>query len=179
MPEQRDAALADRVRAAIRDIPDFPRPGIGFKDITPVLSDPGLFHDVIELMVARQHDTVDVVVGIESRGFIFGAPIALQLNAAFIPMRKPGKLPHRTRRIDYQLEYGTDALEAHEDAIAGGQRVLIVDDVLASGGTASAAIELVRALGGQVVGAAFLVELGSLNGRAKLPDTRIDVVVTF
>ena len=179
MKAESESELAGRVRAAIRDVQDFPKPGINFKDITPVLADPVLFSDIIADMTALHRGAVDVVVGIESRGFIFGAPLALHLGASFIPIRKPGKLPHRTRRVDYQLEYGTDSLEAHEDAIAGGQRVVVVDDVLATGGTAAAAIELVRNLGGEVAGVSFLLELGFLNGRTRLGDVPVYSVVRY
>ncbi len=179
MPDPREQ-LAGRTRAAIRDVPDFPQPGINFKDITPVLSDPALFRDIIDYF-AETHggDEIDVVVGIESRGFIFGAPLALELDAAFVPVRKPGKLPYEKVRIDYALEYGNDSLEVHRDAIAGGQRVLVVDDVLATGGTAAAAKRLVRQLGGEVVGLCFVVELSFLNGREKLADVAVHSLLTY
>ncbi len=171
-----DQALAERLRTAVRTVPDFPKPGIGFKDITPVLGDPALFRDVVHALGAAA-GPVDVVIGIESRGFIFGAPVALERGCAFVPLRKPGKLPYTTMRIDYGLEYGTDALEAHVDAIRPGARVLLVDDVLATGGTAAAAVELVRRLGGEVVGAAFVLELTFLNGRAKLGSVPLHVLL--
>ena len=170
--------LAERLRAAVRDIADFPKPGINFKDITPVVSDPVLFRDVIRALASRVGD-VDAIVGIESRGFIFGAPLAVETGVGFVPFRKPGKLPYRTERIQYGLEYGTDALEAHVDGIRPGQHVLLVDDVLATGGTAVAAVELVRRLGGEVVSAAFVVELAFLGGRAKLGDLPLLTLVTF
>ena len=174
------AELVRRTRAAIRDIPDFPKPGIVFKDITPVLTDPALFRSVIDYFTQiHSGREVDVVVGIESRGFIFGAPLALQLGAAFVPIRKPGKLPFSKVRVDYALEYGNDSLEAHSDAISGGQRVLIVDDLLATGGTAAAAAQLVRELGGSLVGLAFLVELGFLNGRARLGILPVTALVSY
>ena len=174
------ATLADRLRASIRDIPDFPKPGILFKDITPVLADPALFRDTIAALANQwRAEKPDVVVGIESRGFIFGAPLALALETAFIPIRKPGKLPYKTMRVEYALEYGTDALEAHQDAVAGGQRVLIVDDVLATGGTAAAAAKLVSQLGGDVIGAAFLIELGFLNGRERLDTLQTRALITY
>jgi adenine phosphoribosyltransferase len=160
-------SLQERLRACVRDVPDFPRSGVAFKDITPVLADARLFHDVVQALAAGG-DGADVVVGIESRGFIFGAALACLLGCSFVPFRKPGKLPYHTERVSYGLEYGTDALEAHVDAIRPGQRVLIVDDVLATGGTAAAAIELVQRLGGVVLGAAFVLELGFLNGRPRL-----------
>ncbi len=170
--------LERRLRASLRDVPDFPKPGSVFKDITPVLADPALFGDVVRALAARAAGA-DLVVGIESRGFIFGAPLALLLGCGFVPFRKPGKLPYRTERVEYGLEYGTDALEAHVDAIQPGQRVLLVDDVLATGGTAVAAVELVRRLGGEVVGAAFVLELAFLGGRAKLGELPLHTLVTF
>jgi adenine phosphoribosyltransferase len=173
------APLAQRVRAALRDVPDFPRPGILFKDITPVLADPRLFAAVVEHMAARwQGRGIDVVAGIESRGFIFAAPLALRLGCTFLPVRKPGKLPFRTVSVEYALEYGTDRLEAHEDGIVSGARVLIVDDVLATGGTASATAQLVERLGGTVAGAVFLLELGFLKGSERLAGIPVDVLVT-
>ena len=179
MPDQNSELLL-RARAAIRDVPDFPQPGILFKDITPVLADPALFRDVIDYFAETYSSAeVDVVVGIESRGFIFGAPLALELGAAFVPIRKPGKLPYEKVRIDYALEYGNDSLEAHRDAVAHGQRVLVVDDVLATGGTASAATRLVKQLGGEVVGVCFLVELGFLNGRQKLDSVEVHSLLTY
>lgn len=176
------ADLAARLRAAIRDIPDFPRPGIVFKDITPVLSDAPLFDAAVRAMAdaaSRNGDPPDVVVGIESRGFIFGAPLALRLGLPFVPVRKHGKLPFRTVRIDYALEYGSDALEAHEDALSEGQRVLLVDDLLATGGTAAATADIVRRLGGTVAGASFLVELAFLSGRDRLADVPVHALVSY
>ena len=158
----------DRVAKAIRSIPDFPKPGILFRDITPLLGLPEVFDLAIDALAAPFMDQgVQKVVGMESRGFIFAAPVALRLCAGFVPIRKPGKLPARTRSASYELEYGTDRLEIHEDAIAPGERVLMVDDLLATGGTAAAAAALVRELGGELVGAAFLVELVSLDGRER------------
>jgi len=150
----------------IRDVNDFPKAGIVFKDITPVIENPTAFREVIDRMVdyARGKD-VQAVVGIESRGFIFGAPLALALNAAFVPVRKLGKLPGETVRTKYALEYGTNTVEMQKDAIRPGQRVLIADDLLATGGTSAAAAELVQMLGGEVIGFVYLVELGFLNGR--------------
>jgi adenine phosphoribosyltransferase len=172
--------LISRTRAAVRDVPDFPQPGIIFKDITPVLADCALFRDVIDYF-AETHSSaeIDVVVGIEARGFIFGAPLALELGAAFVPFRKPGKLPYEKVRVDYSLEYGIDSLEAHRDAVAPGQRVLIVDDVLATGGTAAAATRLVQQMGGDVVGVCFLVELGFLNGRQRLAEVAVDSLLLY
>jgi adenine phosphoribosyltransferase len=172
--------LTARVRAAVRDVPDFPKPGIIFKDITPVLSDAALFSDVVNhLADAMRVHRIDVVAGIESRGFIFGAPIANRLSAGFVPIRKPNKLPAHRVRVDYALEYGTDALEAHADAIIPGQRVLIVDDVLATGGTACAAAQLISELKGEVVGLCVLIELGFLKGREKLADLPLHSLITY
>jgi adenine phosphoribosyltransferase len=172
--------LSTRICAAVRDVPDFPQPGVLFKDITPVLADPPLFQDVVEELARLYHDAgLDVVAGIESRGFILGGALAIRLGTAFVPIRKPGKLPHDTIRVEYQLEYGTDALEAHVDALAPGARVLVVDDVLATGGTAAAAVELIRRLGGTVHGAAFLLELGFLHGRLRLGGVAAYALVGF
>jgi len=158
--------LAQVVSATLRDVPDFPKPGILFKDITPVLRQPELFGRVIRWM-AEQYpaDQVDAVVGMESRGFIFAAPLVRELNAGFVPARKAGKLPADCVSMTYDLEYGTATLEIHADAIQPGQGVVIVDDLLATGGTAKATVELVRKLGGVVLGCCFLVELDFLNGR--------------
>jgi adenine phosphoribosyltransferase len=161
--------------ALIRDIPDFPQEGIVFKDITPLLADPAGFQQSIDL-IASEFEGLGVtrIMGAEARGFIFGGALAYKLGAGFIPARKPGKLPWKTTSASYDLEYGTDALEIHADAIAPGDRVVIVDDVLATGGTASAKAKLVAEAGGEVVGFAFLIELDFLDGRAKLPaDARI------
>jgi adenine phosphoribosyltransferase len=153
----------------IRDVPDFPVPGILFKDITTLVGNPAAFREVITLLTDHYAGTpVDVVAAIESRGFIFGAPLAVRLGAGFVPVRKPGKLPARSISDSYALEYGTNTLELHEDAIQPGQRVLVVDDLLATGGSARAAVNLVERLGGKVVGVAFLVELDFLHGREKL-----------
>ena len=174
------ADVASRVAAAIRDVPDFPRKGIVFKDITPVLLDASLFHDATEAMAAPfAADGISHVVAIESRGFILGAPVAQALGAAFVPFRKPGKLPHIVERVEYALEYGVDALECHKDALRGGQRVLVVDDVLATGGTAAAACRLVESLGALVWGCSFLVELTYLEGRQKLSGRRIEQIVQY
>lgn len=172
--------VASRVAAAIRDVPDFPKPGIVFKDITPVLLDSSLFREATDAMAAPfANRGISHVVAIESRGFILGAPVAQALGAAFVPFRKPGKLPHVVERVEYALEYGVDALECHRDALQGGQRVLVVDDVLATGGTAAAACALVESLGATVQGCSFLVELSFLEGRAKLRDRSIERVVAF
>lgn len=159
----------ESLRAAIRDVPDFPKPGIVFKDITTLLKDPVAFRRSVDLLAALcGHHRVDKVLGIESRGFILAGALALRLGAGFVPVRKPGKLPSRSRRCVYELEYGTDSLEIHEDAVAAGERVLVVDDVVATGGTAQAAARLVRDLGGEVSAWVFLVELSFLEGRRKL-----------
>jgi adenine phosphoribosyltransferase len=173
------AGLDARLRAAIREVPDFPKPGISFKDITPVLADGQLVGDVIRELARQVGTEVDLVVGIESRGFIFGAPLAHELGCGFVPVRKPGKLPWQTRRVEYALEYGTDALEAHIDALVDGARVALVDDVLATGGTAVAAGELIRQLGGRLVGMFFAVELGFLGGRSRLEGVPVHSLVNF
>ena len=172
--------LAARLNATIRDIPDFPKPGILFKDITPVLADPKLLRATIDHfaeLYAGEH--VDVVVGMESRGFIFGAPLAMELSAAFAPARKPGKLPYDRVGVEYTLEYGSATLEMHVDAVKPGDRVLVVDDLLATGGTARATCELIEKLGGTVVGCCFVVELGFLPGRAALRGLPVVAIVTF
>ena len=168
------------LRERIRDIPDFPKPGILFKDITPLLLDADALSDAVTQLAdwARPLD-VDFVVAAEARGFILGAAIARELGAGFVPARKPGKLPWRTVSVEYALEYGTDSLEVHEDAIGHGHRVLIHDDVLATGGTAAAKIALVERLGGEVVGLAFVVELGFLGGRARLGDNDAFALLTY
>jgi adenine phosphoribosyltransferase len=168
------------LKAHIRHVPDFPKPGILFYDITTLLREPAGYQATIDQLAARhQDDKVDLVVGIESRGFILGAAVATRLGAGFVPIRKPGKLPAKTVRESYALEYGTDALEIHADAVGRGQRVLIVDDVLATGGTAAAATKLVRDLGGNLVGLVFLIELGFLGGRAKLPGEQVFSVLQY
>jgi adenine phosphoribosyltransferase len=173
-------AIASEVRRAIRDIPDFPKPGILFKDITPVLASSSMFSKVMMALAAPFESAgITHVVSIESRGFILGAPIALELRAAFVPMRKPGKLPAATVREDYALEYGTDALEMHADALHDAKGVLVVDDVLATGGTASAACRLVERAGGRVTGCAFMIELAALGGRRALGDRRVESLVVY
>ena len=155
----------------IRDIPDWPKPGIVFKDITPLLADPGALAMAVEMMANPYRSAgVALVVGAESRGFIFATAIAQALNAGFVPIRKPGKLPWQTHAVTYDLEYGTDTLEMHQDAIAAGQRVLVVDDLLATGGTMQASCDLVQKLGGTIVGISVLIELAFLNGRQKLTE---------
>jgi adenine phosphoribosyltransferase len=171
---------ADDLRALIREVPDFPKPGILFYDITTLLKDPVAFRAVIDKMAEQVGDKkVDVVVGMESRGFIFSAPLAYQLNAGFVPVRKLGKLPAETIEVEYELEYGTATLEVHRDAIERGQRVLIVDDLLATGGTVMGTIELVRRLGGEIAGLSFMVELTALNGREKLGEYEIHTLLTY
>lgn len=168
------------VKSLIRVIPDFPQPGVSFKDITTLLKDgPALRETVKKMVAAFRDEQIDAVVGIESRGFIFGSPIAYELGVGFIVVRKPGKLPADRHRVDYSLEYGTDSLEMHKDAIQPGQRVLIVDDLLATGGTIAAAAELVRRAGGTIVGYSFLIELAFLNGRQKLLGENIQSLVIY
>ena len=170
----------DLLRKAVRDVPDFPKPGIIFKDITPVLLDPRLFGMATEAMAAPfANRGVTRVVAVESRGFLFGAPIALRLGAGLVPVRKPGKLPSVRQRVQYELEYGTDALEMHADAIGARDRVLIVDDVLATGGTAEAAGRLVRGQGAELAGFSFLIELGFLSGRERLEPVRVEALIRY
>jgi len=166
------------LKQRIRQVPDFPKPGILFYDITTLLGEPSGFRATIDQLAAPYTgQSIDVVVGIESRGFILGAAVAHAIGAGFVPIRKPGKLPSKALKEVYALEYGTDALEIHEDAVAPGTRVLIVDDVLATGGTAAAAAALVRAIGGNLVGLAFLIELQFLDGRKKLGGEHIRSVL--
>jgi adenine phosphoribosyltransferase len=170
----------DDLRKLIREVPDFPKPGILFYDITTLLKEPAAFREVIDRMVEQVRGTeIDVVVGMESRGFIFSAPIAYQLQAGFDPVRKLGKLPAETIEVEYALEYGTATLEIHRDAIREGQRVLIVDDLLATGGTVMGTIELVQRLGGQVAGLSFMVELSALRGREQLSAFSIHALLTY
>jgi adenine phosphoribosyltransferase len=168
----------DQLRDLVRAIPDFPIPGILFRDITPLLSHSEGLHTAVALL-ASPFDEIDVVVAIESRGFILGAPVALELGAGFVPVRKVGRLPYETIRTDYELEYGTNTLEMHRDAIRPGQRVLIVDDLLATGGTVAAAINLVSELGGEIVGVSVLAELGFLNGRDRIPGVEIHSLIVY
>jgi len=170
------------LRQMIREIPDFPKPGILFRDITPVLADPVAFATAVELHIQQVHDLVgeiDVIVGMESRGFLFGPILAHRLNLAFVPARKPGKLPAVTVEERYDLEYGENALQLHTDAFVRGAKVLIVDDLLATGGTAAATARLVTRLGGEVLGLLFLIELAALGGRAQLGDFRVDALLEF
>jgi adenine phosphoribosyltransferase len=168
------------VRSRIRAVPDFPKPGILFRDITPLLADGAAWRTAIDLLEEAVRDLrPEVIVAIESRGFLFGAPLATKLGVGLVPVRKPGKLPHQKSRVEYALEYGTDALEMHSDALAKGQRVLVVDDVIATGGTAGAACELVRRAGADPVGCAFFVELSFLDGKKKLEPVESRAVVVY
>jgi len=168
------------LKTRIRDIPDFPKPGIVFKDITPLLGDPWAFEQVITSFADRYRDQhVGAVLGTESRGFIFGAPLALRLSVPFVPVRKPGKLPFNTLSESYALEYGTDSLEVHVDAVKPGTPVVVVDDLLATGGTAAATVKLARQLGADVIGTAFVIELEFLSGRDKLGDVDIYSLIRY
>ncbi|MFT6793689.1 MAG: adenine phosphoribosyltransferase [Rubritalea sp.] len=161
--------MPERLKSAIRDIPDFPKPGILFKDISPILSDPDLLQHSIDLLVATvEGEKIDKVVGIDARGFIFAAPVALALKVGFVPVRKEGKLPWKTFGESYTLEYGENTVEIHQDAIAPGDKVLLIDDLLATGGTASAAVKLINKLGADLVRVSFLIELNGLSGRDKI-----------
>lgn len=178
----RDGATSMDIKSLIRDIPDFPQPGILFRDITTLLRDPqGLHHTIQALANVCQGANFrpDLIVGMESRGFIFGPSLACELGAGFVPVRKPGKLPAAVYSAEYQLEYGSDRLEMHQDAIAPGQRVLIVDDLIATGGTAQAAAQLVQQGGGQLVGFAFIIELLFLKGREQLGDVPVISLVQY
>ena len=170
----------ERLKALVRDVPDFPQEGIVFKDITPLLADPIAFSTVIDLIVVHfGRGNVDKVVGIEARGFILASPVAYHFGAGFVPVRKKDKLPWETESADYALEYGTATLEVHRDAVTPGERVLIVDDVLATGGTAAATSQLVERIGGKVIGIACLIELGFLNGRDKLEGHDLFSLITY
>jgi adenine phosphoribosyltransferase len=170
----------DALKAAIRDVPDFPKPGIVFKDITTLLREPALFHSVGNHLaeMCRSHPA-DKVIAIESRGFILGGVLADRLGLGFVPVRKPGKLPSKTLKASYELEYGTDTLEIHADALKPGERVLVVDDVIATGGTAKAVADLSEQLGARVSAFAFLIELGFLGGRAKLPGHEVLSLIKY
>jgi adenine phosphoribosyltransferase len=171
-----DAALELLIKSKIRDIPDYPQPGILFKDITPLLADAAALRNVVAAL-GTGFGRIDVVTGIEARGFILAAPVACHLGAGFVPVRKQGKLPAATYAESYQLEYGTATIEVHTDAFTAGQRVLIVDDVLATGGTARAAADLVRRAGAEVAGVSVLLELAALNGRAKLAGLQVGALL--
>ena len=168
------------LKEKIRNIQDFPKPGIGFKDITTLLQDGAAFRAAIDTIAENLKDKkVDVIVGPEARGFIMGAPLAYAMGAGFVPIRKPGKLPGETVSYEYDLEYGTDKIEMHKDGIKKGQRVAIVDDLLATGGTAEAAVKLIESLGGEVVSIQFLIELEFLNGREKFEGYNVDSIITY
>ncbi len=168
------------MKALIQDVPDFPKKGIVFKDITPLLADADGFNGVVEGLIAPyKQKGVDVVAGVESRGFLLAPAMAARLGAGIVPLRKKGKLPRATRSASYSLEYGTDSIEAHVDAFPKGSKVLLVDDVLATGGTAAAAVELIKALGGELVGASFLIELEFLKGRKKLSGLEIHSLIAY
>jgi adenine phosphoribosyltransferase len=170
----------DDLKKLIREVPDYPKPGILFYDLTTLLKDKRGFRTLIDSLRERYAGKhVDVVAGIEARGFIFAPALAYELGAGFVPVRKPGKLPWKTAQVSYQLEYGTDKLEIHQDAVRPGERVLVCDDLLATGGTAAATVELVRKLGGEIVGAGFAVELRFLNGRAKLPGLDVFSLIQY
>lgn len=176
----KNRAAVDRIRGAVRDVPDFPKPGIVFKDITPILGDPTLFGETIRVFVDRYRPMrIDKVAAMESRGFIFGAPLAAAIGAGFVPLRKHGKLPHTTLAESFTLEYGEETLEIHTDAIRAGERVLVIDDLLATGGTAAAAASLVEKTGGKVVELAFLIELAFLKGRERLDHVPVYAIVRF
>lgn len=173
-------ALRNDIKDAIRNVPDFPKPGIQFKDITPVLADPRLFAGCIDLLIdGLKPGDVDFVVGIDARGFIFAAAAALKLKAGFVPVRKKGKLPYQTHEESYDLEYGSNTVAIHVDAVHKDSRVLLVDDLLATGGTAAAAVQLLRRLGAKIVGVSFVIELAFLNGRAKLPDAPVHALIDY
>jgi adenine phosphoribosyltransferase len=167
------------IRSLVRTIPDFPKPGIGFKDITPVLADPDGLKFVVDDIAERFRGRIDVVVGIESRGFILGGPVAYALATGLVIVRKPGKLPHDRHSVEYELEYGNDSLEMHVDALPGDARVLIVDDLLATGGTAAATVELVRKVGGNPVACAFMIELAFLGGARRLAPVECHSLISY
>lgn len=170
----------DALKQRIRHVPDFPKPGILFYDVTTLLKDAEGFQMAVDAMAGPHRNTpIDLVVGIESRGFIFGAAVADRLKTGFAPVRKLGKLPSKTRRASYQLEYGTDSLEIHEDAVRRGANILVVDDLLATGGTAAATVGLLRELGGEIAGVQFLIELEALGGRARLKGEKVGAVLTY
>jgi adenine phosphoribosyltransferase len=172
--------MTDRLRAAIREVPDFPKPGVVFKDITPVLADAELFHEAIGWFSRRLAGTgVTKVAGIDARGFIFASAVAYELRAGFVPIRKKGKLPWTTQEAAYSLEYGESVIEMHTDAVARGEKVALVDDVLATGGTAGAALKLLRNAGAEVVAVQFFIELGYLGGRAKLETANVESAVMY
>ena len=175
-----DSEKIQRLADAVRDVSDFPKPGIVFKDITPILGDGELFAIAIEALAEVAHGRkIDKIVGIDARGFIFGAAVAHLLGAGFVPIRKKGKLPWATEIEPYALEYGEAEIEIHKDAVLAGERVLVVDDLLATGGTAAAALKLIERIGGEIEGVAFLIELGFLNGRERLGDEPVEAILTY
>ena len=170
----------ENLRKLIREVPDFPKPGINFYDITTLLKDPNGLKETIDALAAEiEGEGIDTVIGVESRGFIFATPLAYRLNAGFVPVRKPKKLPAEIVSVSYDLEYGQDTLEMHKDAVGEGHRVLIVDDLLATGGTAKAVVDLVEGLGGKIVGLSFVVELNFLNGRAKFNGYNVKSLINY
>ena len=180
MPESKKPVNVEALKALVRTVPDFPKPGILFYDITTLLCDSQGFRDTVDAIAAPyMGEDIDQVIGIESRGFILGAAVANALGCGFVPVRKPGKLPGATHREAYSLEYGDNALEIHQDACGNQQRILIVDDVLATGGTAKATVDLARKAGGKIIGVAFLIELDFLNGRSKLPGEPVYSVLRY
>lgn len=169
-----------RLKAKIRDIPDFPEPGIIFRDITPLVADPSTLQlSVYQLLQPFLGETINAVAGMEARGFIFGSLVAWELGVGFIPLRKPGKLPYDVQSVSYDLEYGTAALEVHTDAVNAGDHILLIDDLIATGGTAAASCQLVEALGGEIVGCAFVIELDALKGREKLSNYRVHSLLHY
>src|SRR2546421_6706587 len=174
------ADIVEKLRAAVRDVSDFPKKGIVFKDITPVLNDPVLFRASIDLFLERCRDMkIDKIVGIDARGFLFGSAVAYELGVGFVPIRKRGKLPYRTEIAKYSLEYGEAEMEMHVDAMMPGERVVLVDDLLATGGTSAAATALIRKVGGQLLEAQFLIELEFLHGREKLKPIQVEAFLSF
>lgn len=175
-----NTVTAAELAGAVRNIPDFPKPGIQFKDITPVLGDARLFAGAIDLLTRDfAPGTIDAVVGIDARGFIFAAAAALKLKSAFVPIRKKGKLPFQTHEESYDLEYGSNTVALHIDAVKPGKKVILVDDLLATGGTAAAAINLLKKTGAEIIEVSFLIELGFLNGRAKLPGLNVKSLILY
>jgi adenine phosphoribosyltransferase len=169
-----------RLRAAVRDVPDFPKPGIIFKDITPILGDPALFRSAIDLFIEKCRGLgVEKVIGIDARGFLFASAVAYSLGVGFVPVRKAGKLPFRSESASYTLEYGEAVMEMHVDAVRPGERVVVIDDLLATGGTSAAAVKLIRKVGGELVAAHFLIELGFLGGRKNLADVTVESFLRF